>query len=112
MYSVCFIYINICHSYISSNQLFSLPATVEKGDQLVGSALHASINEMSWSNDTTVKKIVFLFGNGRIDLGRYDYRRATEMAIEKKIVVNPVYCLAKKPSQKDMLEWYSIAKRT
>lgn len=95
-----------------SNQLFSLPATVEKGDQLVGSALHASINEMSWSADTSVNKIVFMFGNGRVDLGRYDYRRATDIAVEKKIVVNPVYCLAKKPSQKDMLEWYSIAKRT
>lgn len=95
-----------------SHELFNLVSCVEKGDQYVGAALKTTVGSLSWSQDPLTKKIIILFGNSRADLGRVDYNYAVEQAVEKKIVINSVYCTNLNPNPKDIPAWNSIADRT
>ncbi len=96
----------------ASNVLYKLPVSVEKGDQLVGTALYTAVSELHWSEDIETKKIILLFGNGRADLGGYDYRKACELAVIKKITVYPVYLSRLNMNTKDIPSWNSIAELT
>lgn len=104
---------DLTHNYdFLSCQLYGLTASVEKGDQYLGSALHSSISYINWSKDPETKKIILVFGNGRADMGRYDYRKAIDLAIEKNIIVYPVYCVKQNMNPKDLPAWNGIAERT
>lgn len=100
------------HYDFVSYQLYELTATVEKGDHFVGSALYATVSELNWSKGNDSKKIVFLFGNGRVDLGRYDFREACDMAVQKNIIVYPVYISRLISNSNDLPGWSTIAEIT
>ncbi len=96
---------------VISFRLYDLVSSVEKGDQFVGSALKTAVGGLSWSKDQS-RKMILLFGNSRADLGGYDYNKAVEGAVDKKIIINTVYCIRQDASPKDLHQWYSIADRT
>ncbi len=94
-----------------SYRLFELVATVEKGDQYVGAAIKMAIDNLTWSKGPN-RRLIMLFGNSRADLGSYDYNRAVEWALDKKIVINSVYCSQGGDNPKYLGQWHSIADRT
>ncbi len=48
---------------------------------------------MNWSQNPNAIKIVFLIGNGRVDMGAYNFRKAYDEALQNNIIVNTAYCL-------------------
>ncbi len=100
------------HYDFISHQLYTLTATGEKDDQLIGSALYTAINEMSWTQDGKTEKIILLFGNGRVDGGRYDFRKVCDMAVLKDIIVYPVYSSRLSVNTNDLPAWNTIAEIT
>lgn len=99
------------YDYVS-HQLYNLTGTGEKDDQLTGSALYTAVNDMSWTQDGKTEKIILLFGNGRVDVGKYDYRKVCDMAVLKDIIVYPVYSSKLSFNTNDLPAWNTIAEIT
>ena len=93
-----------------SEELFNLKINVEKGDQMVGSALYTAFKRMSW--DKKSKKIVFLFGNGGVGNGSVNYLEACKIANEKEITVYPVYCVQRNVVANELMGYKTIADKT
>ncbi|MFI5220319.1 MAG: VWA domain-containing protein [Bacteroidia bacterium] len=93
-------------------QLNKLKVNLEKGDQYVGSALYTACKELKWSRENEARKLIFLFGNGSVRAGRYDYRKACYIALEKNITINPVYTAQSTVNGKELGGWESIAELT
>jgi hypothetical protein len=92
-------------------ELAKLTLAIEKGDQLVGAALRASVTEMKWSADEQAIKVIFLIGNGRVSLDKFRYREAYELAAKRKIIVNTIYCMTSN-FKEEILGWKEIADAT
>jgi hypothetical protein len=92
-------------------ELAKMKLAVEKGDQLVGAALKTAVNGMNWSDNQDAVKVIFLIGNGHVNLDQYKYREAYGLAEEKKIIVNTVYCMNSNYKE-EILGWREIANGT
>ncbi len=90
-------------------ELARLKPSVEKGDQLVGVALKTSVLGMKWSTSNSAIKVIFLTGNGNVNLDGIKYREAYEEAAKQKIIINTIYCFSSN-YQKDIFGWKEIAK--
>lgn len=93
-----------------SYELYKLKPSVEKGDQVVGEALRVSIKGMNWSDDNEALKVIYLVGNGMVNVGGDSYRDACELAINKKIIINTVYCRTRNNADKELPGWREIAR--
>lgn len=94
-----------------SYYLFLLKANVEKGDQCDGSALYVALKDIHWSKDASVKKMIYLFGNGNVKLCGYDYRKACEIATKENIPIHAVFC-SRGANDMNLLSWNEIAVNT
>lgn len=92
-------------------ELAKLKPAIEKGDQLVGHALKAATLGMQWSTDENAIKVIFLIGNGHVNLDGTKYKEAYADAQERKIIVNTIYCRSSN-YRKEISGWREIAKRT
>lgn len=92
-----------------ASELFELKTSVEKGDQLVGHALLACNKNISWSEDSSVVKILFVVGNGLVNEGGTDFRKATQELYAAGIVVNTLYCNTKTMNTIEIGGWKEIA---
>ncbi len=95
-----------------SYSLFQLKVNVEKGDQCDGSALYMALNGMNWDMNPLIKKTIYLFGNGIVDVCGYDYRKACDIAVKKNIPVNAIYCVQRAIVSKELRGWHEIASAT
>ncbi len=94
-----------------ADELFKIKPNIEKGDQLVGAALRASIELMNWSTTDNAVKTIYLVGNGTVNMGPFDFREAYEMATKKNIVINTLYCYSLN-RVRDFAGWHEIARST
>jgi len=92
-------------------ELARLKPSIEKGDQLVGTALFTAVKDMGWSDAENAIKVIFLAGNGGTHLDRYRYRDAYAEAARRGIVVNTVYCFSSN-YKKEIFRWKEIATQT
>ena len=69
---------------------------------------------MDWSTNADALKIVYLVGNGKVNEGRFDFRKQCELAKEKNIIVNTIYCnkTLRDNRAKDITGWIEIASST
>ncbi len=95
-----------------SNELFKMQPYIEKGDQMVGMALRTCIKSLRWSESSDAIKVIYLIGNGRVDLGPMNYLDACEMAVKEGIVVNTMYCRTTRSIPEEEVGWRTIAKLT
>jgi hypothetical protein len=93
-----------------SKKLFDLKTSVEKGDQYVGHALTACTKNISWSPDTGVIKIVFFAGNGLVNMGGIDYRKAAADLAEMGVQINTLFVTTRTFTKKEISGWEEIAK--
>jgi len=91
------------------NELFELKTSVEKGDQMVGHALAACGKNISWTADSSVLKILFMVGNGLVNEGGTDFRKAAQELQENGIIINALYCNTKTMSSLEVSGWKEIA---
>lgn len=89
-----------------------LKINIEKGDQFIPSVIYTAALGLNWNEDQETKKLIFLIGNGKVQTGKFDFRKACDMAKEKNIVVYPVNCLQKTVAPVDLALWKSIATQT
>lgn len=92
--------------------LFQLKVNVEKGDQCDGSALYAALTDLHWSQKTGTKRLIYLFGNGKVNMCGYDYRSACDMASKNRIPVHAVYCVQRSIIKNEIPGWNGIATLT
>jgi hypothetical protein len=94
-----------------NHELYKLKPSIEKGDQLVGQALKVSIKNMSWSGESGSLKVIYLVGNGMVNMGyNNDYRDACEMAVKNNIIINTLYCRTRNNAEKELPGWREIAR--
>ncbi|HRF15947.1 MAG TPA: VWA domain-containing protein, partial [Bacteroidia bacterium] len=94
-----------------ATELYKLKPNIEKGDQYVGAAIRASLDMLSWSNEKNAVKQIFLTGNGSVFLGAFDVVESCNLAKEKGISVNALYCYSSLRA-KDISGWYKISEIT
>ncbi|HNR20042.1 MAG TPA: VWA domain-containing protein [Bacteroidia bacterium] len=99
---------------VVSNSLFNLSRSVENGHQFIGAAMETTITSMDWSTNSSALKIVYLIGNGKVNLGRIDFRKQCEEAVKKNIIINTVYCnkTIRDNRANDITGWIEIATST
>ncbi|MCB0456787.1 MAG: VWA domain-containing protein [Flavobacteriaceae bacterium] len=73
-----------------SKELFSL--TTNGGSEYCGTVIKASLDQLDWGNDADDLKMIFIAGNEPFTQGKIDYRDAANMAKEKDVVVNTIFC--------------------
>ena len=93
-----------------SFDLFSIHPYIEKGDQLVGSAIQMAVRSPAWSREPDAIKIIFVIGNGGVNMGAVNFRDACDEALLKKIIVYPVFC-TRADKSREMSGWLEIARR-
>src|SRR6185295_11376426 len=84
-----------------SSDLFQFITSIEKGDQYIGAALSACAKKISWSDDPKAMKVIFLVGNGLVNTGPENYKKAVELLVQKGIIVNAIYILNKNNAREE-----------
>jgi hypothetical protein len=93
-----------------AHELYKLKPSIEKGDQMVGEALKVSIKNMNWSDNKNGLKVIYLVGNGMVNMGMSNHRDACELAVKHGITINTVYCRTKNNADKELPGWREIAR--
>lgn len=73
-----------------SKELFAL--TTNGGSEYCGTVIKASLDQLDWGNDADDLKMIFIAGNEPFTQGKIDYRDAANMAKEKDVVINTIFC--------------------
>ncbi|MEO5570264.1 MAG: vWA domain-containing protein [Bacteroidia bacterium] len=99
------------YDYLSS-ELSKLKPNIEAGEQRMPSAIYSACKNLSWSNETNSKKIIFLFGNGIVPISNNNFNKACKIAEQNNIAIFPVYCIQKKIILREMPGYKILADRT
>lgn len=73
-----------------SRQLFRL--TTMGGDEYCGEVLVTSLSDLKWTAAKDDYKVVFIAGNEDFRQGRVSFTQACNLAKEKDVIVNTIYC--------------------
>lgn len=73
-----------------SEKLFSL--TTNGGEEFCGKVIQTSIQQLPWSTDPDLLRMIFIAGNEPFDQGEFNFRTAVANANEKGVVVNTIFC--------------------
>jgi len=73
-----------------SQNLFSL--TTMGGDEYCGQVIYTSVDELTWDNNTSSYKVIFIAGNEDFLQGSLPYTKACAEAKKKGVIVNTIYC--------------------
>ncbi|MFM7900763.1 MAG: vWA domain-containing protein [Bacteroidota bacterium] len=95
-----------------SHELYKLQPYIEKGDQMVGMARRTWVRGLEWSSEPDAMKVIYLVGNGRVDLGPFTYNDACDLAIKEGIVINTLYCRSAREMPEEKSGWRNIARLT
>jgi hypothetical protein len=95
-----------------SQELIKLKPDIEWGQQRLPSAIYAACKNISWSEGGNSKKMIFLFGNGSVPTMNTNFVKACNIAQEKNIVINPVYCVQRNIIVRELPGYKMLADRT
>jgi hypothetical protein len=73
-----------------SEKLFSL--TTNGGSEYCGYVIRTSLRQLAWSESKADLKMIFIAGNEPFTQGPIPYQLACELAKEKDVVVNSIFC--------------------
>jgi hypothetical protein len=73
-----------------SEKLFSL--TTNGGSEYCGYVIRTSLKQLAWSESKADLKMIFIAGNEPFTQGPIPYQLACELAKEKDVVVNSIFC--------------------
>lgn len=73
-----------------SGILFGL--TTDGGDEYCGQVIHSSLTELAWDPNPGSYKVIFICGNEDFFQGNMKYQTACNLAKQKGVVVNTIYC--------------------
>ncbi len=73
-----------------SEKLFAL--RTNGGSEFCGHVIRTSLNQLDWSASSADLKMIFIAGNEPFTQGSVSYREACNLAKEKGVVVNTIYC--------------------
>ncbi len=73
-----------------SRQLFRL--TTLGGDEYCGQVMYNSLNELKWEEGPNHYKVIFIAGNEDFLQGTLPFTKACNLAKDKQVVVNTIYC--------------------
>jgi hypothetical protein len=73
-----------------SEKLFSL--TTNGGSEYCGYVIRTSLKQLNWSESKADLKMIFIAGNEPFTQGPIPYQLACELAREKDVVVNSIFC--------------------
>jgi len=73
-----------------SEELFALHTN--GGDEYCGWVIQEAVNRLSWSDNPSDLKVIFVAGNEPFTQGPVDYRVSGKAAIQKGIIVNTIHC--------------------
>ncbi len=73
-----------------SQKLFAL--TTNGGDEYCGQVIYTSLKDLSWNNDSSSYKVIFIAGNEDFLQGNLLYTKACDEAKKKGVIVNTLYC--------------------
>ena len=91
-----------------SSILYKIPSRIEKGDQYVGAALKTCLTKVNWSKDPDAIKMIFLVGNGDVNLGPESVDKAVERLRQQEVMIHTIYCVA--PGERKAVRgWQRIA---
>jgi hypothetical protein len=75
---------------VISEKLFAL--TTNGGNEFCGQVINTSLKQLDWSPSAADLKIIFIAGNEPFTQGRVPFYTACELAKEKNVVVNTIFC--------------------
>lgn len=70
--------------------LFSL--STNGGSEYCGQVIQDAVQELSWNDDDSVYKVIFIAGNEAFNQGSVDYKNSGELAKSKGIFINTIFC--------------------
>ncbi len=73
-----------------SEKLFAL--TTNGGNEYCGQVIRTSLRQLDWSLSKADLKMIFIAGNEPFTQGEVPYRVACELAKEKDVIVNTIFC--------------------
>lgn len=73
-----------------SQKLFSL--NTNGGDEFCGKVIYTSLEELKWDTSSNDYKVIFIAGNEDFLQGNLHYTKACNIAKQKNIIVNTIYC--------------------
>lgn len=73
-----------------SGILFGL--TTDGGDEYCGQVIYSSLNELAWDPNPGSYKVIFICGNEDFLQGNTKYQTACNLAKQKGVIVNTIYC--------------------
>ena len=73
-----------------SQNLFGL--TTNGGEEYCGHVINSSIKKLNWSDSEADLKLIFIAGNEPFTQGSMPYAQACNLAKEKGVVVNTIFC--------------------
>jgi hypothetical protein len=73
-----------------SEKLFAL--RTNGGSEYCGTAIKKSIKELNWSDSQEDLQLIFIAGNEEFNQGSVNYKTACNLANNKNVVVNTIFC--------------------
>jgi hypothetical protein len=73
-----------------SEKLFAL--STNGGNEFCGHVIRTSLRQLAWSTSNADLKLIFIAGNEPFTQGEVPYRLACELAREKGVIVNTIFC--------------------
>jgi hypothetical protein len=73
-----------------SEKLFALRTS--GGDEYCGQVIHTSLDQLEWTKGEEALKLIYIAGNEPFNQGSYNYVDACDKALNKKAVVNTIFC--------------------
>ncbi|MBU2940045.1 VWA domain-containing protein [Lacinutrix sp. C3R15] len=73
-----------------SKELFSL--TTRGGNEYCGYVIKTALDQLQWGNNTEDLKLIFIAGNEPFNQGRINYKVAGQLAHNKDVTVNTIFC--------------------
>ncbi len=73
-----------------SRELFAL--STNGGHEFCGQVIQTSLKQLAWNADGNDLQMIFIAGNEPFNQGPVDYRTAVQVAKNRNIVVNTIYC--------------------
>ncbi len=73
-----------------SEKLFALKTN--GGSEYCGAVIHKSIKDLTWDNNTSTMKLIYIAGNEGFDQGGVNYKEAISDGLKNNIYTNTIFC--------------------
>jgi hypothetical protein len=73
-----------------SEKLFTI--NTNGGQEYTGWVINSAMKQLNWNEDSQNFRVIFIAGNEAFDQGDMDWQKSIQLAKDKDIVVNTIYC--------------------